>query len=362
MCIASLTTLPTELITSLVVDYGCRELLCVSKRLYNIALELLHTRALYSPKTPREESNTLSIIQSYLQFTQRLPNSPCAELVHHAHLNLHHFTGNTRFEECGEIANVIQSLRNLKTIDITLETVKEGENVEKLIGSSRSVKDLSIYIHTLCDGAVDAIADAVLKRYPNLQVLHIHRPDFVVMPGFDKVAQDKFVEHVNEVITLAHPLKLILVKNCMSVYPSSHYRYTTKTLENYFHVYSRKEGEGTFEEEKSTTAKLQHLKEFYPECKQELHVAGSRYGDDDDDELNEFEYEMLSPKFQKYAHTDGHARDELRCAIAERNEAQALYRFADVEEIVGEDNVDAYLDYCYGGRKRGGRGRHGGYY
>ncbi|TIA91581.1 hypothetical protein E3P99_00998 [Wallemia hederae] len=359
MCIAALTTLPTELITSLVVDYGCKELLCVSKRLYNIALELLHTRTLYSPKTPREESNTLSIIQSYLQFTQRLPHSPFAELVHHAHLNLHHFTGNTRFEECGEIANVAKSLPNLKTIDIVLETVKEGENVEKLIGSSRSVKDLSIYIHTLCNGAVDAIADAVLKRYPNLEVLHIHRPDFVTMPGFDKIAQEKFIERVNKVITSKHPLNLILMKNCMDAYRLSqkHHCYTTKTYVNYFHIYSRREG--NFREEENKQIRLQHLKEFYPDSTPKLHVAGSGYGDYEFDQLNEDEYMMLSPKLKKYANIDSQARDDLREAIIARNEAQALYRSANIEEFIDMDDVDDYLDYCYDDRDSGRRGRRG---
>lgn len=78
---ASLANLPTEIINILIKEYNCYILRCISKRLYSIAIDIIYTGKLYSPKTPTNNDSTLMSVQSYLQFLQRTPGMAYAEPI-----------------------------------------------------------------------------------------------------------------------------------------------------------------------------------------------------------------------------------------------------------------------------------------
>lgn len=71
-----------------------------------------------------------------------LPSTAYGDAVERLTLNLDHFTGNVRFEECRELSNLIKVLPALNYLEVNLERLNKGENVGKLIGSSTRVREL----------------------------------------------------------------------------------------------------------------------------------------------------------------------------------------------------------------------------
>ncbi|TIA68113.1 hypothetical protein E3P92_01699 [Wallemia ichthyophaga] len=236
----TLATLPKELIMKLVDEYRCLELGLVNRRLRSIAIDSLLTHRLYSPKAPRDRSNTLSAVQSYLRFVQVVPNTIFGDSIESLFLNLNHFTGNVRFEECGEISELIKTLPALKSVKITLEKVNQEENLAKLVGSSKCAKELTIEINDIFDDVADVFAQCILKLYPSLEVLTIHRP--ADAPG---LAQDNLIESMNRALPDIQKtsLKKIVIlndfgtSNEMKIKETHHYLHIYKLSDGAFHRY-----------------------------------------------------------------------------------------------------------------------------
>ncbi|TIB90919.1 hypothetical protein E3Q06_00026 [Wallemia mellicola] len=343
---ASLANLPTEIIHTLIKEHKCYSLRCISKRLYSIAIDIIYTGKLYSPKTPSSNDSTLMSVQSYLQFLQRTPGMAYAESIKELYLNLDHFTGNARFEECGEMSACIKTFPNLETVEITYERMFDEEDIPKLVGYSNSVKELTINIHKIDTQAIKPLVEAIVDQYPKLQILKVQRPSFVRQPGFDLSAQKSFITYLTNAAVSHKKLKTVLIKNYRIDIQTGFNRITVKTNANYIHIYNKtKRG---YEEKTHTKSKKVALRRYYPQCTDNVDTPSRE--SHTYDLLDDFFYESLCPKLQKYARTDVHARDNLRSLIVDEGRARSQYLHYDLEDYIDWNSVDSYFDYCYGGR------------
>ncbi|TIA97591.1 hypothetical protein E3P96_03366 [Wallemia ichthyophaga] len=260
---ASLHAIPTELVKLLVEKHDCGVLRYVNKRLHGIAIASLHTHQLF----------ILSEVYAVLGSTAY------GDAVERLTLNLDHFTGNVRFEECRELSNLIKVLPALNYLEVNLERLNKGENVGKLIGSSTRVREL----------------------YPALETLRIYRPSFVKMPGFDKMAQDSFSCAVKGVVkeSLNISLQTILIKNVEDTFHSEYKQVDANTYTVYLHVYTSANSADVFTELTDIHEKVEYLREYYPTCRQRIDSAAPNDETNNHDPLTDSEYRLLSPRLQK---------------------------------------------------------------
>ncbi|TIB92843.1 hypothetical protein E3Q19_01730 [Wallemia mellicola] len=308
---ATLETLPTELLSKIIVSYGAHELL---------------------PKTQKRvegHNQDHRNVRAYLNFISNMnPGSLYTNSIEEYHLNLNHFHDNIRLHECANLADFISYFPNLKKLVLTLKQLREPERVHTTIGSSISCLDLTINIGYIDDHSTNELATAILQQYPNLNTLRLHRPDLVSSPGLDLDRQKRFISAFNKHIennpgaNLCKPTA-ILFKNYRGSPSFSRFeRYETITNVNYIHIYKWNRKTGYTE---ATKSKSNALRKYYPE------TAGNQIGHPrrrrfSNDPLRRLEIEMLSISTQRLAYRDKNIAAELRTLIVQREDENAYYR------------------------------------